>query len=195
MRVGFSFGLTVFIKIFAGINNKEYGIGWGIIMNFFDIENISERNMELISPISREKIILIGEVLKLKAESRVIDFGCGFGEMLALWGEKFGISGVGIEIREYACDQARKKMTERGLADRYTSFVLNWKNKGESPKKINNRLRSNITKPMKRLSTTYYYPSLNTRLNGGLKGTVPELLFEKKELIPEIQRLLISVSV
>jgi hypothetical protein len=27
---------------------------------------------------------------------------------------------------------------------------------------------------------------------GGLKGTVPELLFEKKELIPEIQELIIS---
>jgi hypothetical protein len=88
VRVGFSFGLTEFIKIFAGTNNKEYGIGGGIIMNSFDMENISERNMELISPISREKFILIGEVLKLKAESSVIDFGCGFGEMLALWGER-----------------------------------------------------------------------------------------------------------
>jgi SAM-dependent methyltransferase len=48
----------------------------------------------------------------------VIDFGCGFGEMLALWGEAFGIGGVGIDIRPYACERARSKMAARGLSDR-----------------------------------------------------------------------------
>jgi len=57
-------------------------------------------------------------VLGLKEGSRVIDFGSGYGEVLALWAQQFGITGLGIDMREKACERARKKMAERGLADR-----------------------------------------------------------------------------
>jgi len=55
----------------------------------------------------------------------VIDFGCGFGEALALWAERFGISGVGIDIRQHACDRAMKKMRERGFSDRIEIVCAN----------------------------------------------------------------------
>jgi ubiquinone/menaquinone biosynthesis C-methylase UbiE len=87
-------------------------------MDFFDYFDISERYMELLDPTSPEKILDIGDVLGLKPGNRVIDFGCGFGEPLALLAEKFGISGVGIDIREYACERARQKMVQRGLSSR-----------------------------------------------------------------------------
>lgn len=87
-------------------------------MNFFDMVNISEPYMELINPSSAEKMLAVGKSLSLQAGSRVIDFGCGFGEELALWGEKFGISGVGIDIRPYACERASHKLAERGLDGR-----------------------------------------------------------------------------
>lgn len=35
--------------------------------------------------------------------------------MLALWAQHFGVTGIGIDIREKACERARKKMTELGL--------------------------------------------------------------------------------
>jgi SAM-dependent methyltransferase len=87
-------------------------------LNFFDLVNISERFMEIINPSSAEKMLEVGKSLRLEPGSRIIDFGCGFGEELALWGEHFGISGVGIEIRPYACERAARKMTERGLDGR-----------------------------------------------------------------------------
>lgn len=94
-------------------------------MEFFDLKNISERYMELINPVTPEKILTIGKFLGLKKDSRVIDFGCGFGEVLALWGQHFGILGIGIDVREYACQRASKKMSERGFADRIEIVCAN----------------------------------------------------------------------
>jgi ubiquinone/menaquinone biosynthesis C-methylase UbiE len=87
-------------------------------MEFFDLKDISERYMELINPISTEKVLEAGRYAGLLPGHRVIDFGCGFGEVLALWAEHYGISGIGIDIRAYACDRARQKMVERGLRER-----------------------------------------------------------------------------
>lgn len=87
-------------------------------MEFFDLVNISERYMELVNPSSPEKVITLGKFLGLKPDSRVIDFGCGFAEPLILWAEQFGIHGIGIDVREYACERARQKVAQRGLTDR-----------------------------------------------------------------------------
>lgn len=87
-------------------------------MNFFELRDISERFQELINPTSPEKVIKAGEALGLKTGGRVIEFGSGYGEVLALWAENFDISGIGIDVRQSACDRATKKMIGRGLADR-----------------------------------------------------------------------------
>jgi SAM-dependent methyltransferase len=87
-------------------------------MDFFDLVNISERFMELVNPASPEKILRFGEHLGLRDGMRVIDFGCGFAEPLVLWAEEFGIQGIGIDIRPYACERARAKITSRGLGGR-----------------------------------------------------------------------------
>lgn len=87
-------------------------------MKFFDLVNISERYMEIVNPSTPEKILTVGEILGVGRHSRIIDFGCGYGEVLALWAERLGISGIGIDIREHACERARSKMIKRALADR-----------------------------------------------------------------------------
>jgi cyclopropane fatty-acyl-phospholipid synthase-like methyltransferase len=87
-------------------------------MNFLGLKDISERYLELVNPISSEKVLAIGEVAGLTAGQKVIEFGCGYGEVLALWAERFGISGVGMDIREQACQRARQKMVLRGLDER-----------------------------------------------------------------------------
>ena len=85
-------------------------------MEFLDLKDISERYMELINPTSTDKIIAVGKHAGLQAGKRVIDFGSGFGEVLVLWAQYFGISGVGIDIRRYACQRARLKISEAGLS-------------------------------------------------------------------------------
>jgi len=87
-------------------------------LDFSNLMSISHRYMELLNPSTTEKIIKLGQVLLLKEGSRIIDFGCGYAEPLALWAEKFGIVGTGIDVSEDFCDRARKKLTDRGLSDR-----------------------------------------------------------------------------
>jgi ubiquinone/menaquinone biosynthesis C-methylase UbiE len=87
-------------------------------MNFLDLKNISEQSMELLNPTSPEKLIKAGLVAGLKSGDRVVDFGCGFAEPLVIWAERFGISGVGIDIRPYACERAESKIASKGLSDR-----------------------------------------------------------------------------
>jgi cyclopropane fatty-acyl-phospholipid synthase-like methyltransferase len=84
----------------------------------FKLYDIAEKYMELINPFSSEKIITIGRFLNLKKDDRVIEFGSGFAEILGLWAESFGTKGIGIDIREHACERAQKKITERNLNDR-----------------------------------------------------------------------------
>jgi len=94
-------------------------------MNRFDLYNISERYMEILNPSSPEKILTVGEILGVGQDSRIIDFGCGFGELLALWAERFGVSGIGIDIREHACDRAKARMEKRGLSERVKIVCTN----------------------------------------------------------------------
>lgn len=87
-------------------------------MKFLDLKNIEEQFMELVNPTSPEKLIKAGIIAGLKPGDNVIDFGCGFAEPLVLWAERFGISGVGIDIRPYACERAEKKIAAKGLSER-----------------------------------------------------------------------------
>jgi ubiquinone/menaquinone biosynthesis C-methylase UbiE len=87
-------------------------------MEFFDLMAISHRYMEILNPSTPEKIIRLGKMLKLKEGSRVIDFGSGCAEPLALWAEEFGITGTGIDISGDFCERARKKLAAKGLSDR-----------------------------------------------------------------------------
>jgi SAM-dependent methyltransferase len=87
-------------------------------VEFFDLVNISERYIELASPTTPEKIVQFGKYLRLQEDSRVIDFACGYAEALVLWAEHFGITGLGVEAREHACERARHKIAEKGLGDR-----------------------------------------------------------------------------
>lgn len=87
-------------------------------MKFLDLKDIAEREIELINPISPEKVLTIGRFAGMASGKTLIDFGCGYAEPLTLWSENFGISGIGVEIREKAVRRARDKIAARGLADR-----------------------------------------------------------------------------
>ena len=81
-------------------------------MEHFDLYDIAERYMELINPFDPEKIKTVGKFLGLEKGKKVIEFGCGFGEVMVIWAGTFEISAVGIEIRKHACERANKKIEE-----------------------------------------------------------------------------------
>lgn len=94
-------------------------------MDILDYFDKSEQYIELINPTSIEKIMKLGRVLRLNRDSRVIDFGCGYAEMLVKWAVEFGISGIGIEIRQKVCDSADKKIAGNGLDEKIKVFCGN----------------------------------------------------------------------
>jgi len=87
-------------------------------MEFFELKNISERYLDLVNPTTPEKILIAGRVAGMNKGNRVIDFGCGYGEVLILWARTFGISGLGIDIRSVACERAYRKIAKERLGDR-----------------------------------------------------------------------------
>ena len=91
-------------------------------MNFLDLKDIAEQDIELVNPISAEKILTIGRVAGMAPGKSLIDFGCGYAEPLVLWAESFGISGLGIDVRQKAVQRAQAKIAARGLADRLQIF-------------------------------------------------------------------------
>jgi SAM-dependent methyltransferase len=85
-------------------------------MDFFELVEISTRHLELTTPATREKLWSIGQYLELNDETRVIDFGCGYGTVLTLWATDFGISGVGIDHNTFLCQRAQERIDQSGLA-------------------------------------------------------------------------------
>jgi SAM-dependent methyltransferase len=86
-------------------------------VDFFELKNISEQTMRLVNPTSARKLLRAGRLAGMEPGSRVIDFGSGFAEPLALWASELGISGVGIDIRPHACERARQRLAEVGAGD------------------------------------------------------------------------------
>ena len=86
-------------------------------MDFLDIFNISERNIEILNPSSEEKIITLGKYLGLRPGSSILDFGCGYAEPLKLWAQTYGIGGIGVDVRPHACERATNKLKAAGLSE------------------------------------------------------------------------------
>lgn len=87
-------------------------------MEFFELMAIAHRYMELLNPSTPEKVLKLGKVLGMREGARVIDYGSGCGEPLALWGKEYGIGGLGVDISTDFCERAVKKLAADGLSDR-----------------------------------------------------------------------------
>jgi SAM-dependent methyltransferase len=79
---------------------------------------ISEADHRILNPFTEEKLMLLGEVCRLRAGQRQLDLACGKGEMLCRWADRFGIGGLGVDISDVFLTAARARATELGVADR-----------------------------------------------------------------------------
>ena len=59
-----------------------------------------ERDHVIQDPTSPEKIRLLGEYLRLTADSQVLDMGCGKAGPAVVLAEAFGCRILGVELRE-----------------------------------------------------------------------------------------------
>jgi cyclopropane fatty-acyl-phospholipid synthase-like methyltransferase len=87
-------------------------------MEIHDLVTVSQGSLAIMNPTTAEKLLAAGRAADLCESSRVVDFGCGNGTTLLLWGEAYRITGVGIDEREEACEQATRVLQDAGLSDR-----------------------------------------------------------------------------
>ena len=79
-------------------------------MDLTEIETISQGNLEIMNPVSAEKLLRAGRMAALSPGKKVLDIGCGNGTCLALWHREFGISGCGVELRAPSAARARNTL-------------------------------------------------------------------------------------
>jgi len=83
-------------------------------MDYKKIINEIEISKELISMIPLKKIVELGYNLEMNSNTKVFDICCGFGTMLSLWNEAFGITGLGIDIYDQHIIRGNKIIKEKG---------------------------------------------------------------------------------
>ncbi len=81
------------------------------------IFNITESAHRIHNPFSPSKLATLGAALRLEAGARVLDLGCGSGEMLCTWARDHGITGIGVDMSQLFSEQARLRAEELGVAD------------------------------------------------------------------------------
>ncbi|MDY0003100.1 MAG: class I SAM-dependent methyltransferase [Polyangia bacterium] len=82
------------------------------------IFNITESAHRIHDPFTPEKLAILGAALRLEAGNRVLDLGCGSGEMLCTWARDHGVTGTGVDMSQLFAEQAKLRAEELGVADR-----------------------------------------------------------------------------
>ncbi len=80
------------------------------IWKYFDV---THKYHLVCNPMSTAKLDELIELLKLEPASSVLDIACGLAEMLTKLAERYGASGVGVDISPYAVVDAKQKLLGR----------------------------------------------------------------------------------
>ncbi|MCB9453486.1 MAG: class I SAM-dependent methyltransferase [Anaerolineaceae bacterium] len=76
---------------------------------------LAEANHRILNPFTEDKLMLLGEVCRLRSGLSQLDLCCGKGEMLSLWALRFGIAGIGVDISHVFLSAARDRADELGV--------------------------------------------------------------------------------
>lgn len=79
---------------------------------------ISESTHWMMNPMSLDKAELLGGICRVGPKDVVLDLACGKGAFLTRLAERFGASGVGVDIHPPFLEVARRRATEHGVAGR-----------------------------------------------------------------------------
>jgi SAM-dependent methyltransferase len=91
-------------------------------MDTLALHEISEAEHRILNAFSQDKLMLLGELCRLRPGDRLLDLASGKGELLCQWSKRWGISGVGVDISSVFVPAARARATALGVASD-VSFV------------------------------------------------------------------------
>lgn len=74
-----------------------------------------EDSRYLLSMVSVDELLRFGFSMGLSAESKVLDLCCGYGTVLKIWHEAFGIRGTGVDLWGEAISQGTERMEQAGI--------------------------------------------------------------------------------
>lgn len=77
-----------------------------------EFHEIAEANHLILNPISLNKVLRLGEICNMDEFSRVLDLGCGKGEVLCQWALNYNIKGTGVDHNELFIQQAKERSDE-----------------------------------------------------------------------------------
>ena len=66
----------------------------------------------LVNMVSVDDIVRIGSSIGLNENSRVLDLCCGYGTMLKIWNQLYGINGVGIDRETSFIEKGRSRLCD-----------------------------------------------------------------------------------
>ena len=73
---------------------------------YFDI---THKRHILCNPMSKEKFERFCSLLDLPSKARALDIACGKGEVIVRLAEKYGISGVGVDLSPFCIKDCKEK--------------------------------------------------------------------------------------
>ncbi len=106
-----------------GSHQNTEGFGKGNMEETIDALDL--KGLRVIQPVCGYRFgmdsVLLAEFSQPRKGERVLDLGCGDGVLLfLLWGRESSLTGVGLEIREDACDRAERGIHLNGLEERFS---------------------------------------------------------------------------
>ncbi len=80
-----------------------------------------------IATAQTDKLDMICRKLRLKPGERMLDIGCGWGALICHAAEHYGVNAVGVTLAEEQLKLARETIAARGLADRVSVELVDYR--------------------------------------------------------------------
>ena len=89
-------------------------------MHFTKFFSVVERDLDILNPVSHEKLMLLADYCDVRDGSRVLDIGSGKGYLLREWVKRRSIEGTGLEINPSFVAEARGRASTEDVGDALT---------------------------------------------------------------------------